>query len=142
MDFLNGGIRGWSVLAHHETGCRSGESSSTQKSKLSKGQPSKWTYNEFVTCFHEFWNYESTKKIREIFHCFVFLLDRSYQNGRKINANITLYKNKTLLWQLCAAMMSWVGCLLTDWVLPGTWKLRESEWQKFWEEFGYFLQIR
>ena len=31
------------------------------------------------------------------------------------------------MWQLCTAMMSWVGCLLTDWVLPDTWKLRELE---------------
>ncbi len=27
------------------------------------------------------------------------------------------------LWQSCAAMMSWVGCLLTDSGLPDTWKL-------------------
>ena len=25
------------------------------------------------------------------------------------------------MWQLCAALMSWVGCLLTDLVLPDTW---------------------
>ena len=29
------------------------------------------------------------------------------------------------LWQLCAAMMSWVGCLLTYSVLPDKWKLGE-----------------
>ena len=33
----------------------------------------------------------------------------------------------TVHWQLCAAMMSWVGCLLTDYVLSVTWKLREWE---------------
>ena len=25
------------------------------------------------------------------------------------------------MWQLCAIMMSWVSCLLTDLVLPDTW---------------------
>ena len=46
------------------------------------------------------------------------------------------------MWQLCAAMMSWVGFLLTDSMLPDAWKLREWEQQKFWEGLGYFLQIR
>ena len=32
------------------------------------------------------------------------------------------------MWQLCATMMNWVGCLLTDKVLPEKWKLREWEY--------------
>ena len=45
--------------------------------------------------------------------------------------------------ELSAAMMSWVGCLLTDSTLPDKWKLREWEQQqKFWEGFGYFLQYK
>ena len=45
------------------------------------------------------------------------------------------------MWQLSAAMMGRVGqwdefvCLLTDQVLPDKWKLREWEWEKFWEGF-------
>ena len=46
-------------------------------------------------------------------------------------------RNDELSWTI-----SWVGCLLTDSVLPDKWKLREFELHKFWEEFGYFLQIR
>ena len=45
------------------------------------------------------------------------------------------------VWQLCVAMMSWVGYLLTNLVLPDTWKLREWEYLKFWQGFGYFLKI-
>ena len=46
------------------------------------------------------------------------------------------------MWQSCAAIMSWVGCLLTNLVLSDTWKLRGWNQQKFWEGFGYLLQIR
>ena len=46
-------------------------------------------------------------------------------------------RNDKLSWT-----MSWVGCLSTDYVLPDAWKWREWEYQKFWEGFVYFLQIR
>ena len=36
-------------------------------------------------------------------------------------------ENALFLWQLCAAMMSWVGCLPKDSVLPDKWKLGEWE---------------
>ena len=67
--------------------------------------------------------------------------------GRKtiyigISNAISVNGKGELMWQLCAAMMSWVGCLLTDSVLPDKWKLREWEFHWFWEGFGYFLQIR
>ena len=32
-----------------------------------------------------------------------------------------------LLWQLYATMMTWVGCLLAEKVLPDKWKLRECK---------------
>ena len=46
-------------------------------------------------------------------------------NWKKLFLNLS--KSKNLIWQLCAAMMSWVGCLRTESVLPDTWKLREWE---------------
>ena len=48
------------------------------------------------------------------------------------------------MWQLCAAMMSWIGRWVEsiDKVLPDKWMLRELEYQTFWEGFSYFLQVR
>ena len=34
--------------------------------------------------------------------------------------------------------ISWVGCSLTDAVLPDIWMLRKWELQKIWKGFGYF----
>ena len=40
----------------------------------------------------------------------------------KLIQQLLYYIPLTFVWQLCAAMMSWVGCLLTDYMLPDKWK--------------------
>ena len=44
-----------------------------------------------------------------------------------------LYSNVTIMCRNdeLSLTMSWVGCLLTDFGLPDTWKLWQWEWQKF-----------
>ena len=41
-----------------------------------------------------------------------------------------------------SSMTSWVGCLLTDSVLPDAWKLSKWEKHKFWEGFDYEFIIK
>ena len=41
-----------------------------------------------------------------------------------------------------SSSMSWVGCLLTDSVLPDAWKLSKWEKHKFWEGFDYKYTIK
>ena len=53
----------------------------------------------------------------------------SNNNFKIVHENAEAWKCKRILWQLCAAMLSWTmswdGCLLTDSLLPDKWKVRE-----------------
>ena len=42
----------------------------------------------------------------------------SNSNFGQYLAAATAHQFHAVVWQLCAAMMSWVGCILTDYVLP------------------------
>jgi hypothetical protein len=81
-----------------------------------------YMYVSFAGEFSRSQIYSACQNLHKI--CTLYILSNMRQKKEKAEKSDS-YSYQ--IWQLCAAMMSWVGCLLTDSGLPYTWKLREWE---------------